>query len=193
MAQTLESVNAYSSAQSEINFQHINKKRKPGKFLRNEVFNLLVRQLFQGATPVALAAIYGVSEKTVYQWRRLIMLNQPIPRFFLEEETKKVISQSQLKYRVDGRLIDWKPTEKEITMEQNNPQDACVEINYLVGQRTSHLHEAVNQMPKEISGHEFLLVAPSGSRLLTSANDATLMLYLKAEGFEIYEVSLSKI
>lgn len=193
MAQTLESVNAFSSAQAEINFQPVKKKRRSQKFLKNAEWNVLMRRVFRGESPVALESVFGVSSKTIYHWRRLIVTNQPIPRFSLEDATKEVISKSRMKYRDEGTIKDWKPTVKETTMEENRPQAAYVALNNMIRSGTSHLQEAVNQLPAKMPEHETLLIAPSGNRLLTPANDAQLMLFLKAEGFELYQVSLSKI
>jgi hypothetical protein len=190
MAQTLESVNAFSSAQAEINFQPV-KKRRSQKFLKNAEWNILMRRVFRGENPVALESVFGVSNKTIYHWRRLIVTNQPIPRFSLEDATKEVISKSRIKYRDEGTIKDWKPTVKETTMEEIRPQAAY--LNNMIRNGTSHLQEAVAQLPAKMPEHETLLIAPSGNRLLTPANDAQLMLFLKSEGFELYQVSLSKI
>jgi len=97
MAQTLESVSAYSRAQGELPLEKTKRhKLKAPTRLNNDEWNLLMQGLFDHQDIHDLARKFDVSIKTIYGWRRQVMSYEDIPRFTLSDDTKKVLKKSRL-------------------------------------------------------------------------------------------------
>ena len=97
MAQTLESVSAYSRAQAELPLEKPKRhKLKAPTRLNNDEWNLLMQGVFDHQDIHDLAQKFDVSIKTIYAWRRQIMSYEDIPRFTLSDDTKKVLKKSRL-------------------------------------------------------------------------------------------------
>ena len=174
MIQSLENVAAYPREQTQLPLEkkESRQKKKPTR-LNNDEWNLLVQRLFSGDDPEQIAKRFDVSVKTIYGWRRRIMLHVPISRFTLSEDTKKVLKRSRLSWFDENgvwRTFVYREKFSQILMDQ------------IVDQIVNPEPEVIKQ-PSET-----LLVAPSGNQLFVKNSDAALMAFLKKEGFELYQL-----
>lgn len=174
MAKMLENLHALSRTQDQLPFEKPKRgKTKPPTRLNNDEWNLLVQRLFSGDDPKDLSKKFNVSVKTIYGWRRRIMLHVPISRFTLSEDTKKVLKRSRLSWFDENgvwRTFVYREKFSQILMDQ------------IVDQIVNPEPEIIKQ-PSQT-----LLVAPSGNQLFVKNSDAALMAFLKKEGFELYQL-----
>lgn len=170
MAQTLENLSALSRTQDQLPFEKSKRGRtKKPRRLNNDEWNLLVQRLFSGDDPEQIAKRFDVSVKTIYGWRRRIMLHVPISKFELSEDTKKVLRRSRLSWFDEDGV--WRTF-----VYRESPTQMV-------------LNETLNPEPEIIKqASETLLVAPSGNQLFVKNSDAALMAFLKKEGFELYQL-----
>ena len=165
MAQTLENVNAFAGGQTELPVQKTKRlKIKRPTFLNNDEWNLLIQRLFMGDDPEGLAKKFDVSVKTIYGWRRQIMLNKCIAKFTLSEATKKVLRRSTLSWYDENKIF------RPFVFRESPTQ--------------------VVEPPREVikQSSETLLVGPSGNQFLVEIDDPALMKFLKSEGFNLYQL-----
>ena len=165
MAQTLENVSAFAGQQTELSLEKTKRsKTKRPKFLNNDEWNLLIQRLFSGDDPEDLAKKFDVSVKTIYGWRRRIMLNERIAKFTLSETTKKVLRKSTLSWYDENRIFR----------------------TFVYRESPAQVVEPPREVIKQSS--ETLLVGPSGKQFLVEIDDPALMKFLKSEGFNLYQL-----
>ena len=200
MTQSLEAVNAYDKAQSEVK----RRKKKQQIFVDNIVWNEIVRDMFLGGHVINLAIKHGVSDKTIYKWRRDIIDEVVSDRYRLTNATIEILKGCKIMFRDNGSMKLWSPDqsylerlkdlnrkEEQLTLspiiEDKTPKEQCMPIENFVNNR---LQQAQDHSLAETST---LLQAPSGDRLITDVNNPQLMMFLKAQGFTLYKISLDKI
>lgn len=200
MTQSLEAVNAYDKAQSEVK----RRKKKQQIFVDNIVWNEIVRDMFLGKHVINLAIKHGVSDKTIYKWRRDIIDEVVSDRYRLTNATIEVLKGCKIMFRDNGAMKLWSPDQSYLErlkdlnrkeeqlilspiIEDKTPKEQCMPIDNFLNKR---LQQAQDHPLAETST---LLQAPSGDRLITDVNNAQLMMFLKAQGFTLYKISLDKI
>ena len=200
MTQSLEAVNAYDKAQSEVK----RRKKKKQIFVDNIVWNEIVRDMFLGEHVINLAIKHGVSDKTIYKWRRDIIDEVVSDRYRLTNATIEILKGCKIMFRDNGSMKLWSPDqsylerlkdlnrkEEQLTLtpiiEDKTPKEQFMPIDNFLNNR---LQQAQDHPLAETST---LLQAPSGDRLITDVNNAQLMMFLKAQGFTLYKISLDKI
>lgn len=200
MTQSLEAVNAYDKAQSEVK----RRKKKKQIFVDNIVWNEIVRDMFLGEHVINLAIKHGVSDKTIYKWRRDIIDEVVSDRYRLTNATIEILKGCKIMFRDNGSMKLWSPDqsylerlkdlnrkEEQLTLspiiEDKTPKEQFMPIDNFLNNR---LQQAQDHPLAETST---LLQAPSGDRLITDVNNPQLMMFLKAQGFTLYKISLDKI
>jgi len=191
MTQSLESVNAYSKAQSDLFL----KSRKKSRFLDNDAWNEVVRALFSGQHVLNIAIKHGISDKTVYKWRKNVIDGDIPPRYRMTHETQVVVNQSNINFRDEGTLKPWTPNKFSFSEDQKMAADESFldRLRQFKSDKKPAVQDVVEQVATNPSEHSTLLEAPSGDRLLTEVNDLQLMTFLKLQGFTLYQVNLKKI
>jgi transposase-like protein len=107
MTQSLEAVNAFDKAQGEVK----RRRKKIQKFVDNLTWNEIVRAMFLGASVIDLAIKYGVSDKTIYKWRKHIIDGTIPDRYSLTQRTLEVVKRSKIHFREDGTMKPWQPNQ----------------------------------------------------------------------------------
>lgn len=107
MTQSLEAVNAYDKAQSEVK----RRRKKTQKFVDNLTWNEIVRAMFLGEHVINLAIKYGVSDKTIYKWRRHVIEGTIVDRYHMTNETIEVLRRCQIMFRDNGVMKQWNPNQ----------------------------------------------------------------------------------
>jgi len=191
MTQSLESVNAYSKAQSDL----LLKSRKKSRFLDNDAWNEVVRALFSGQHVLNIAIKHGISDKTVYKWRKNVIDGDIPPRYRMTQETQVVVNQSNINFRDEGTLKPWVPNKFSLSEDKKMATDESFldRLRQFTSDKKPAVQDVVEQVATNPSEHSTLLEAPSGDRFLTEVNDLQLMTFLKLQGFTLYQVNLTKI
>lgn len=199
MTQSLEAVNAYDKAQSEVK----RRRKKKQKYVDNVVWNEIVRALFLGEHVINLAIKYDVSDKTIYKWRRHVIEGTMPDRYHPTHETIEVLRRCQIMFRDDGAMKQWNPNQSYLErlkklngmeeqlalkppIEDTTPKEQPMTVENLL----NRLEKTQDQPLAETST---LLQAPNGDRLITEVNDAQLLKFLKNQGFWVYKIILDKI
>lgn len=162
MTQSLEAVNAYDKAQSEVK----RRKKKKQIFVDNIVWNEIVRDMFLGGHVINLAIKHGVSDKTIYKWRRQIIDDELPDRYSLTQRTLEVLKRSKIHFREDGTMKPWQPNESYLEQLQALKQSSESE-NQLALDVTPPVEESLNSFE-----HLRNLRAIDAEKTLKKAEDA---------------------
>ena len=201
MTQSLEAVNAYDKAQSEVK----RRKKKKQIFVDNIVWNEIVRDMFLGEHVINLAIKHGVSDKTIYKWRRDIIDEVVSDRYRLTNATIEVLKGCKIMFRDNGSMKLWSPDQSYLErLKDLNRQEEQLTLSPIIEDKTPKeqfmpIDNFLNNRLQQAQDHPLaetstLLQAPSGDRLIISdVNNAQLMMFLKAQGFTLYKISLDKI
>ena len=200
MTQSLEAVNAYDKAQSEVK----RRKKKKQIFVDNIVWNEIVRDMFLGEHVINLAIKHGVSDKTIYKWRRDIIDEVVSDRYRLTNATIEVLKGCKIMFRDNGAMKLWSPDQSYLErLKDLNRQEEQLTLSPIIEDKTPKeqfmpIDNFLNNRLQQAQDHPLaetstLLQAPSGDRLITDVNNAQLMMFLKAQGFTLYKISLDKI
>ena len=200
MTQSLEAVNAYDKAQSEVK----RRKKKKQIFVDNIVWNEIVRDMFLGKHVINLAIKHGVSDKTIYKWRRDIIDEVVSDRYRLTNATIEILKGCKIMFRDNGSMKLWSPDQSYLErLKDLNRQEEQLTLSPIIEDKTPKeqfmpIDNFLNNRLQQAQDHPLaetstLLQAPSGDRLITDVNNAQLMMFLKAQGFTLYKISLDKI
>ena len=200
MTQSLEAVNAYDKAQSEVK----RRKKKQQIFVDNIVWNEIVRDMFLGEHVINLAIKHGVSDKTIYKWRRDIIDEVVSDRYRLTNATIEILKGCKIMFRDNGSMKLWSPDQSYLErLKDLNRQEEQLTLSPIIEDKTPKeqfmpIDNFLNNRLQQAQDHPLaetstLLQAPGGDRLITDVNNAQLMMFLKAQGFTLYKISLDKI
>ena len=200
MTQSLEAVNAYDKAQSEVK----RRKKKKQIFVDNIVWNEIVRDMFLGEHVINLAIKHGVSDKTIYKWRRDIIDEVVSDRYRLTNATIEILKGCKIMFRDNGSMKLWSPDQSYLErLKDLNRQEEQLTLSPIIEDKTPKeqfmpIDNFLNNRLQQAQDHPLaetstLLQAPGGDRLITDVNNAQLMMFLKAQGFTLYKISLDKI
>ena len=199
MTQSLEAVNAYDKAQSEVK----RRRKKTQKFVNNVAWNEIICAMFSGASVIDLAIKYGVSDKTIYKWRKHVIDGTIQDRYHLTNETIEVVKGSEMMFRDDGAMKPWNPNQPYLErLRELNRMEEQLAFNPPIEDTTPKeqpmtVENLLNRLEKTqdqpLAETSTLLQAPNGDRLITEVNDAQLLKFLKNQGFWVYKIILDKI
>lgn len=200
MTQSLEAVNAYDKAQSEVK----RRKKKKQKFVDNIVWNEIVRDMFLGGHVIDLAIKHGLSDKTLYKWRRDVIDGSISDRYHLTNATIEILKGCEIMFRDNGAMKPWSPDQSYLErLKDLNRQEEQLTLSPIIEDKTPKeqfmpIDNFLNNRLQQAQDHPLaetstLLQAPGGDRLITDVNNAQLMMFLKAQGFTLYKISLDKI
>jgi transposase-like protein len=107
MTQSLEAVNAFDKAQSDV----VRRTKKKPRFVDNNEWNEIIRALFAGRDIINLSIKHDVSDKTIYKWRRQVIDDELPDRYSLTQRTLEVLKRSKIHFREDGTMKPWQPNQ----------------------------------------------------------------------------------
>ena len=158
MTQSLESVNAYSKAQSDL----FMRRRKKRKCLNNHDWNDAVRAMFSGHPIIDIAIKHNISDKTVYKWRKNVIDGEIPPRYRMTHETRTIVNQSKIRFREDGIMKPWTPNKFSLSEDHKMATDESFldRLRHLNAEETIKMAKDAG-MSLSVDGEYLQLDAPS--------------------------------